>query len=243
MNKFVDEKLNITLYNDDCINVLKQLEDNSIDCIITDPPYEVSVNHDGGKLYYNKGITKSNEDLVRDKIDTGYDIEAIGKELLRVCKEPNIYIWCNKQQIPQYFDFYVNKNELKFDILVWIKQNALPTYKCKYLDDKEYCLYFKGKGVLNPTTYEDAKTYWLDYINTKDKKLWEHPTIKPLYMIERLVKNSSKENDLILDPFMGSGTTGVVCKNLNRKFIGIEIEEKYYEISKKRILRNNGGLF
>ena len=97
MNKFVDEKLNITLYNDDCINVLKQLKDNSIDCIITDPPYDVSVNHDGGKLYHNKGITKSNEDLVRDKIDTGYDIETIGKELLRVCKEPNIYIWCNAQ--------------------------------------------------------------------------------------------------------------------------------------------------
>lgn len=69
----------------------------------------------------------------------------------------------------------------------------------------------------------------------EDKKLYKHPTIKPLNIIENLVINSSNENDVVLDCFMGSGTTGVACKKLNRKFIGIEIDEKYFEIAKNRI--------
>ncbi len=72
-------------------------------------------------------------------------------------------------------------------------------------------------------------------LNTKDKKLFKHPTIKPLNIIENLVLNSSKENDIILDPFMGSGTTGVACKKHNRKFIGIEINKEFYDIAVDRI--------
>ena len=114
--------------------------------------------------------------------------------------------------------------------------NALPTYSNKYLSDTEYCLYFhKGKGKTSPQSYDDAKTYWFEPINHKDKKLYGHPTIKPLHMIERLIRNSSKEDDTVLDPFMGSGTTGVACYNLNRKFIGVEIDDNYYNIAKSRL--------
>ena len=106
----------------------------------------------------------------------------------------------------------------------------------KYLSDTEYLLYFrKGKGKLFPENYEDAKTYYLSPINTKDKKMWKHPTIKPISVTEKIIRNSSKENFTILDPFMGSGTTGVACINTNRDFIGVELDEKYYKIAEERI--------
>lgn len=83
--------------------------------------------------------------------------------------------------------------------------------------------------------FEDAKTEMIAPINAKDKKLYNHPTIKPLDMIEKLIRNSTNEGDIVLDPFMGSGTTCVAAQNLNRKFIGIELDKNYYEIAKHRI--------
>ena len=72
-------------------------------------------------------------------------------------------------------------------------------------------------------------------MNLADKKIWKHPTIKPLAIIERIVRNSSREGDLVLDPFMGSGTTGVACRNLNRRFVGIEISERWHDVARRRI--------
>lgn len=69
----------------------------------------------------------------------------------------------------------------------------------------------------------------------KGQKKWKHPTIKPLYITEKIIRNSSKENYTVLDPFMGSGTTGVACINTNRNFIGVELDEKYYKIAEERI--------
>ena len=91
------------LYNGDALEYLKKISDNSIDLVLTDPPYEVDVNHVGGKLYHNKGFDKSNADIVAAKIDNGYDIEKIGKELIRVLKHINVYFFCNKKQIPDYY--------------------------------------------------------------------------------------------------------------------------------------------
>lgn len=223
------------LYNGDCIEILKQIKDKSVDLIVTDPPYDVDVNHDGGNLYHAKGFDKSNIELVESKIDNGYDIELYNMEFVRVMKDINVYIWCNKVQIPDYFNFYVNKLKCKFDILCWHKGNALPTYSNKYLSDTEYCLYFRNSGKCFPESYEDARTFYIAPINTKDKNIYGHPTIKPLDFTKKLVRNSSKKNDIVLDPFMGSGTTGVACKELERDFIGVEINEKYFAIAKNRI--------
>ena len=226
----------IDLRHGDCLEVMKDIPDNSIDLIVTDPPYNVSATNDGGTINKVKKLNKSLKDLVETNITNGYDIETLGEEFMRVMKEPNIYLWCNKTQIPEYFKFYVEKYKCKFDILCWHKNNALPTYSNKYLSDTEYLLYFrKGKGKCFPKSYEDAKTYYIAPINHKDKKKYKHPTIKPLDITEKVIKNSSKENDIILDPFMGSGTTGVACKQLNRNFIGIELLEEYYNIAKERI--------
>ena len=72
-------------------------------------------------------------------------------------------------------------------------------------------------------------------INHKDKKLYHHPTVKPLDITEKIIRNSSREGDTVLDPFMGSGTTGVACCNLNRRFIGIEINQDFFDVAKERI--------
>ncbi len=151
-------------------------------------------------------------------------------------KDINIYLWCNKIQIPEYFNFFVNKYKCKFDIICWHKTNALPTYSNKYLSDTEYLLHFKkGGGRCRPQSYEDAKTYYIAPINHKDKKEFGHPTIKPLDITEKIIRNSTREGEIILDTFMGSGTTCVASKNLNRKFIGIELEKKYFDIAVERI--------
>lgn len=177
-------------------------------------------------------------------ITKGYDIEKFGKEFIRVMKEINIYFWCNKIQIPDYIDFYVRQHKCKFDILCWHKTNALPTYSNKYLSDTEYLLYFrKGKGKCFPESYEDAKTFYIAPINHKDKKLYGHPTIKPLDFTESIIRNSSRENQLILDPFMGSGTTGIAALQNNRNFIGIELDENYFKIAQQRINNVLEGIY
>lgn len=224
----------ISLYNDDCLKILKDMPDRSVDLVVTDPPYEVS--SDGGGIY-NKVIrlNKSLQELVDLDITSGYDFENINKELVRIMKNINAYFWCNKLQIPRYFNFYVNELGCKFDIIRWEKTNPIPTYHNKYLTDTEFCLYFRKGGYCSPNSYEDAKTYFVAPINAKDKRLWRHPTIKPLEIIERLVRNSSKPDEIVFDPFMGSGTTGVACKNLGRNFIGCEISKEYFEIAEERI--------
>lgn len=229
------------LYNADCLEVLKVLETKSVDLVVTDPPYEISANNGGGSINKQKKLNKSLKALKEAKIVDGYAFEEVNTELVRVMKNINIYIWCNKIQIPKYFNFYVNILGCKFDIICWHKTNALPAYKNKYLTDTEYCLYFRKGGYCDPSRtekderYENAKTYYLAPLNQKDKKLYLHPTIKPLDITEKFIKNSSKEGEVVLDCFMGSGTTGVACKRLKRNFIGIELDKEYYRIAKERI--------
>ena len=218
------------------LEIMKKIPDSSIDLIVTDPPYDISATNGGGTINKIKKLNQSLNGLVEADITNGYDIVSFGNEFIRIMSEINIYIWCNKKQIPEYFDFYVRKHKCKFDIICWHKTNALPTYSNKYLSDTEYLLYFrKGKGKCFPQSYEDAKTFYIAPINQKDKKIFHHPTIKPLDITEKIIRNSSKEGQIIFDPFMGSGTTGVACMNLNRSFIGGEINKEYYEIAKHRI--------
>lgn len=219
----------------DCKVLLNDVKDNSIDIVVTDPPYDLDIRHDGGKLYQTKGFTQSNIELIDVNIDLGFDVDWFCTEMIRVMKGINIYIWCNKKQIPFYIDFFVSKHNAKFDILCWHKTNALPTYNHKYLTDTEYLLYFQSGGKNNPQTYEDAKTYYFAPINQFDKNEYHHPTIKPLDITKKIIRNSSTVGDVVLDPFMGSGTTCVAAKELGREYIGFEIDEKYFTYANRRI--------
>lgn len=150
-------------------------------------------------------------------------------------KTPNIYIWCNGKQIPDYIDFFCKKNKCNLEILIWNKPNVPPLFNNKYLTDKEYCLYFRKGGYCNPKNYNSAKTVFFQKMNVFDKKKYNHPTIKPLNIIKTLIENSSLENQIVFDPFSGSGTTCVAAKELQRRYIGIEVDFEFYKISINRL--------
>ena len=222
------------IYNVDCYKAIKDIPDKSIDLIVTDPPYLIENTTAGGSSDLSKSIQGMNNQLSNGVLTSGINNEIL-QEFLRVMKKTNIYIWCNHKQIPQYLDFFVNKNNCSFDILIWHKTNATPLFNNKYLTDKEYCLYFRKGGYCNPDNYDAAKTIFEQQINISDKNKFKHPTIKPLKFIETIIRNSSKENDIILDCFMGSGTTAVACKNTGRRYLGFEIDKHWYDIAQDRL--------
>lgn len=227
------------IYNEDCYKAIKDIPDKSIDLIITDPPYLIE-NTDAGNGHNDfssngkKTIQKMNNELQDGFFTESIDIKILD-EFMRIMKTPNIYIWCNHKQIPMYLDYFVAKQKCNFDIIIWNKTNALPLFNNKYLTDKEYCLYFKKGGYCSPATYDEAKTVYSQPININDKNKFNHPTIKPSNIITNLIKNSSKEGEIIADFFLGSGTTCVVAKDLNRHYIGFEIDKKWYDIAKDRL--------
>lgn len=223
-----------TIYNGDAYELIKQIPDKSIDLIVTDPPYLIENTNGGTNNELGKSIKNMNTQLKMGEFTHSIE-ESILDEFVRVMKKINIYIWCNHKQIPMYLDYFVNKYQCKFDILIRHKTNATPLFKNKYMTDKEYCLYFRKGAYCNPINYDTAKTVYNLPINIEDKKKFGHPTIKPLSIIENLIKNSSVEGEVVLDPFLGSGTTAVACKELNRQYIGFEIDEKYYNIANDRL--------
>ena len=218
----------------DSYKLIKELPDKSVDLIVTDPPYLIENTKAGGGSNLAKSIQGMNDELANGILTQGIN-EEILNEFMRVMKKPNIYIWCNHKQIPMYLDFFVNQQKCFFDIIVWVKTNATPLFNNKYLTDKEYCLYFRKGAYCNPQSYEEAKTVYFQPINIADKNLYTHTTIKPINIIKTLIKNSSKENDIVLDCFMGSGTTAVACQDTNRQFIGFEIEQKWVDIANGRL--------
>lgn len=227
----------MNLFLGDSFEYMKSTKDNSVDLIVTDPPYDLStVVVRCGNLYNGLGFRTNRvfSDLDNKNISSGYDIELFGTEFLRILKSPNIYLFCNKMQIPDYFNFYVTRHRCKFDILSWHKTNPPPMYNNKYVNDTEYILYFH-EGNLNPKSYQDALTYYLSPSNQSDKSKYKHPTIKPVELVRKFIRNSSNTNDIVFDPFMGSGTTGVASVLENRDFVGCEIIESYFNTAKERI--------
>ena len=218
----------------DCYELIKELPDHSIDLIVTDPPYLIENTKAGGVSDLAKSIQGMNDELAEGILTEGIKVEILD-EFMRVMKVPNIYIWCNHKQIPMYLDYFVTKHKCSFDIIVWVKTNAMPLFNNKYLTDKEYCLYFRKGAYCNPQSYEEAKTVYFQPINVADKKLFEHTTIKPINIISTLIKNSSKENDIVLDTFGGSGSTCISAKELNRNFIAFEINEKWCKVANDRL--------
>ncbi len=226
------------IYNEDCLLGLKKIPDNSIDLVLIDPPYDIcTIGSKKGTSKIVKGIMKLEKELINNNLVSGFDIKILD-EIVRVMKGINIYIWCNAKQIPMYIKYFNLQLQCKLEVVIWGKTNPIPLYNNKYMNDKEYCLYFRKNGYCNPQNYEDAKSIYISQTNVKDKKLYEHPTIKPLELIRKLIRNSSKENDIILDCFLGSGTTAVACVLENRKYIGFEINKKYFDIANKRILES-----
>lgn len=213
----------------DCLQVMAQMQDKSIDLVITDPPYIVDTK--GGGLYStnDKRYTKDIAGM-----SNGFST-AVLDELCRVMKKINIYIFCSGKQIPILLDYFVTKRRCNFNLISWHKSNPIPACGNKYISDTEYILFFREKGVRIYGTVDTKRTYYITPLNVKDKRMYNHPTCKPVDILKNLIINSSMEHEIILDPFMGSGSTGSAYKELNRSFVGIEIDPDYYQTAFSRI--------
>lgn len=130
---------------------------------------------------------------------------------------------------------FVDKYECNYNLLCWCKDNPVPFGASNFLSDIEYCLCFYEKGCKFNQGYSHKSKWFVSHLNQQDKKDYLHPTIKPLNLVKRHLSNSTNENDIVLDTFMGSGTTCKACQELNRRYIGFEINEKYFNIAKDRL--------
>ena len=209
----------------------------SVDLVIADPPY-FQGNGGGGGAYGKRN--KSYRDQIGDMM-CGISDECI-EQMARVCRRVNMYIFCSVLQVPQYLDF-ATRHGYKFDILTWHKTNAVPACNGKYMPDTEYIVFIKESGVPLYGTAATKRKYYVTPTNVKDKRKWGHPTIKPLNIVQNLITNSTQEGGVVLDPFMGSGTTAIACIRENRNYIGFELNPEYYEVCRKRIINEDYNLF
>lgn len=215
------------VYNMDCMEGIKLLDDNSIDLVVMDPPYLLNLT----KVKRTSSFNNYANELVNLK--DGFDLKVLDL-LIPKMKKINIYIYCSKRQVKDLIEHFVNK-DCNYEILTWHKQNPSPLINNNYLPDTEYVIFAREKGVKLYGNYHSKRKYYISGVNQVDKKKYGHPTIKPLNFIENHIINSSKEGDLVLDCFCGSGTTLVGAIKTNRKFIGFEIDENYYKIAKQRV--------
>lgn len=232
----------IDLYKGDCLEVMKNVQDNSIDLVIIDPPYKT--NKTTGSTTSSSKQEKWQGNL-RAGDKTANIINDIKfndwlPEIYRVLKDnSHCYIFCNDKNLA---DIQKDAEKFKFrlhNIIVWKKNNCTPNRW--YMKNCEFILFLhKGKSVpinnLGDNHYFDNEElgYIIEQNNINGKEKL-HPTQKPVEIIEKLIFNSSQENDIVLDCFMGSGSTGVACINTNRNFIGIEVDDKYFRIAENRI--------
>lgn len=224
----------------DCLDILKQLPDKCIDLVLTDPPYfydERRRDNGGGGMLKKRKYTQ--EIITRlggqKELDRGFDIQNVLELLKQKFKVGfNGVFFCNQNQVFDYLSF-AKKNGYRFNIMVWHKTNPAPLCMNKYLDDIEFIINIKSDDWHIYGTYETKSKVWTSQTNKKDKVLYGHPTVKPEKLVEKYIQNHSKENDLVLDCFSGSGTTAIACHNLKRRFICIEKDPEYCKASCERL--------
>lgn len=252
---FFNHKNIFQLHLGDTIKILQGYDENTFDCIFADPPYFLSNNgftcHSGKRTSVNKGKWDASKGIEED-----YEFQ---KSWLTECKrvlKPDGSIWISGTHHSIYLCGFLMQ-QLGFHVLndiCWFKPNAPPNISCRYFTfshetiiwakkDKKAKHLFNYKLMKNGNWSEDnlkksnsqMRSLWSITSPKKDeKKFGKHPTQKPLDLLKRIILASTNEGDLILDPFCGSSTTGIASYTLNRRFVGIDIEKKYLDISLKR---------
>ena len=221
------------LYLGDSLKIMSEFEDNSIDLIITDPPYLLSA---GGGGIYGKRNKNNVMKLAQEKkiFEDNPNFKDYIDILYRILKNnSHAYIMINNSNLKEYLE-EIEKSKFQLcQILIWEKSTKIlnPYFMLKH----EYILLLR-KGYKNINNYDYSSVIKIPMI----KK--HHITEKPIRLMEIFIEASSKKNDVVLDCFMGSGTTGIAAKRNNRKFIGIEIDKKYFDIAEKRINEYQGIL-
>lgn len=237
---------NFTLIKGDCIELLNQFE-FKFDMIFADPPYHLSNNgfsvQSGKKISVNKGIWDKSQGYEKDYL--------FDREWLSVCRnklKDNGTIWISGTY-HNIFSIARCLTELDFKILnciTWVKTNPPPNLSCRYFTHSAEYILWARKNSKNPHFYNyelmkeiNGGTQMRDVWNLPSIAKWEkscgkHPTQKPLCVLSRIIQASTKEEAWILDPFTGSSTTGIAANLLGRRFLGIDINDEFLQISKAR---------
>lgn len=169
---------------DDCLRILPRVPNNSIDCVITDPPYVLETR--GAGLFRKKHMTYTRE---LETMSNGFST-AVLDELVRVMKKINIYLFCSQKQLPVLYRYFVKEHHCNWNLLTWHKTNPVPACGNHYLVDTEYVFFAREKGVRIMGSYATKKTYFVTPTNQKEKKRWGHPTIKPVSILNNFIVNS-----------------------------------------------------
>lgn len=224
---------NINLINDDCLEIMKKIKNESIDLIVTDPPYPTTKRGGTG----NSGGMCKKKEFSSGKVFKHNDIkpQEYIPEFYRILKEgTHCYIMTNHVNL---YEILTVAKETGFHFiksLIWNKGNKIMGQA--YMSQFEYILFFR-KGKFKKIN----KCGTADILDVPNKKTKDedgknlHDTEKPVELMKVLVDNSSQEGEIVLDPFLGVGATGLACKELNRKFVGIELDKNYFEIAQKRL--------
>ena len=234
---YFSDGLKPEVYLDDSLERLRLFPDGCVDCIITDPPYEVATS--GAGMYKQKDKRYVKE-LKAHGIADGFSPDFLD-EMCRVMKKINICIFCSQKQIIPLLDYFVKGKGCNYNILSWHKTNPIPACGNKYITDTEFVLFFREKGVKVLGTAATKKTWWATPLNVADKHKWGHPTCKPELITDMLVQNHCKAGGVVLDPFMGSGTTGVSAVRFGCKFVGVELKKEFLNVAVRRIMEAYDG--
>lgn len=211
----------VTLFNGDCLEVmplLPVLVGANFDMVLTDIPYAEVNRKSSGLRNLDKGAAD----------EGGLDLDKTIEQLIDICTG-SIYVFCGTMQISRIVEIMRSK-KLSVRVGAWNKTNPSPMNGQRlWLSGLEFCIY--GRHPKSTFNEHCKKALW-DNPSGRSK---QHPTEKPIKLFERLIKASSNEGDRILDCCMGSGTTGVACQNLGRKFVGIELNSNYFQIACERM--------
>lgn len=220
----------------DCRTHLVGIESKSVDLILTDPPYNIG-EYSTGNINL-PGRTSLNNDIA-DWDKNIFDPSDVADEFIRVLKpDGNLFIFTSYNQIGQWHSL-LNQKFDTFQFMVWHKTNPTPKiFKKGFLNSCELiiCCWNKGNK-WNFGKQNEMHNFFESSICMGNERLKEpkHPTQKPIAILKHIINIASAEGDLVLDPFMGVGSTGIAALECNRNFIGMELEKKYFEASNTRL--------
>ena len=221
------------LINGDAVEFMKTLEDESIDLIITDPPYKVTARGSSGGTggMLTKEINKKGNVFTHNFIK----IQDWLPELYRLLKDgSHCYIMTNNKNLLEYLNEITKQGFKIYKVLIWDKGNSITNMY--YMDSHEYIIFCRKGCAKKINNCGSKRILSIANKKTKDengKNL--HDTEKPVELMKILVENSSQVGELVLDPFVGVGATAIACKELDRQYIGVELDEHYYNIAVNRI--------
>lgn len=230
------------LINDDCFSALKNIPDHSVDLILTDPPYNIAKYSTGNiKFDWRADI---NNDLAEWDLQELRPASLLDDFKRILSPKGNIFIFCSYNIIGEYHKVFDPEFDT-FQFMVWHKTNPVPNFrKSSFLNSCELIISCWNKGhTWNFSNQKDMHNFiesgicmGSERIKGPDGKSL-HPTQKPIAILEKIIKIASNENDLVLDCFNGVGSTGEASMRLNRKYIGIEIDKNYIDVSEARLVK------